>query len=189
MTVSKAPGEATEGFESPKADKTTDRRGIAQHKVHQEKPGASCQSRDGRCNHTIYLEDFKTCNMTGSAKDTLEEPGTNLKHKTGLNREIPGCCRGILERYLDYGTEVVKIPSRYASQKYSRYGHTGKVGHKTQAGFSCACCRLEMNADHHAATNILACGIGAARRRGALAPVTPMSRQMDTVLSHGQGCI
>ena len=37
---------------------------------------------------TVYMEDLKTKNMTKSAKGTLQEPGTNVAQKSGLNRSI-----------------------------------------------------------------------------------------------------
>jgi putative transposase len=45
-------------------------------------------------NHAvIVLEDLKIRNMTKSAKGTIEEPGVNVKAKSGLNRVIlmQGC--------------------------------------------------------------------------------------------------
>ena len=36
----------------------------------------------------VYVEDLKTRNMTKSAKGTLENPGKNVKQKSGLNRAI-----------------------------------------------------------------------------------------------------
>jgi putative transposase len=40
-------------------------------------------------NHAvIVLEDLKIRNMTKSAKGTIEEPGVNIKAKSGLNRVI-----------------------------------------------------------------------------------------------------
>ena len=40
-------------------------------------------------NHAVlYREDLKIKNMTASAKGTVEEPGKNVKQKSGLNRVI-----------------------------------------------------------------------------------------------------
>lgn len=40
-------------------------------------------------NHAVlYREDLKIRNMTASAKGTIEEPGKNVKQKSGLNRAI-----------------------------------------------------------------------------------------------------
>ena len=36
----------------------------------------------------VYVEDLKTRNMTKSAKGTLDNPGKNVKQKSGLNRAI-----------------------------------------------------------------------------------------------------
>jgi putative transposase len=40
-------------------------------------------------NHAvIFLEELKVANMSASAKDTLENPGKNVRRKSGLNRSI-----------------------------------------------------------------------------------------------------
>ena len=36
----------------------------------------------------VYVEDLKAKNMTTSAKGTVENPGKNVKQKSGLNRSI-----------------------------------------------------------------------------------------------------
>lgn len=36
----------------------------------------------------VYVEDLKMRNMTKSAKGTLDNPGKNVKQKSGLNRAI-----------------------------------------------------------------------------------------------------
>ena len=36
----------------------------------------------------VYVEDLKTRNMTKSAKGTIDNPGKNVKQKSGLNRAI-----------------------------------------------------------------------------------------------------
>ena len=36
----------------------------------------------------MYVEDLKVKNMTASAKGTVENPGKNVKQKSGLNRAI-----------------------------------------------------------------------------------------------------
>ena len=42
----------------------------------------------GLAQRTVVLENLKVEVMTRSAKGTIESPGTNLKQKSGLNREI-----------------------------------------------------------------------------------------------------
>ena len=67
--------------------------------------------------HTVVLEDLNTKAMTRSAKGTVEEPGKNVKHKSGLNRGILKSNWGRTERMLDYKAgQVLKVPPAYTSQ-------------------------------------------------------------------------
>ena len=52
--------------------------------------------------HTVVLEDLNTAGMTKSAKGTREEPGTHVRQKAGLNREILASGWHQLERKLAY---------------------------------------------------------------------------------------
>ena len=52
--------------------------------------------------HTVVLEDLNTAAMTKSAKGTVEEPGRNVKQKSGLNRSVLASGWGALDRNLDY---------------------------------------------------------------------------------------
>ena len=129
--------------------------------------------------HTVVLEDLDIAGMTKSAKGTVEDPGTNVKQKAGLNREILNTGWGRLERNLDYKAGlVVKVDPAYTSQTCSTCGHTCRENRRTQANFKCVACGFEANADHNAAINILvraglppptrpACGTGASARRDA----------------------
>ena len=62
--------------------------------------------------------------MVKSASGTVEEPGKNVKQKSGLNRSILDQGWGILFRMLDeymleMGGEVRVVPSQYTSQTCS----------------------------------------------------------------------
>ena len=130
--------------------------------------------------HTVVLEDLDVANMTKSAKGTAEEPGTNVKQKSGLNREILNTGWGQLERNLDYKAgRVLKVDAAYTSQTCSACGHISKENRRTQATFKCVACGFKANADHNAALNILERGLallpkargnGASARRDALGP-------------------
>jgi putative transposase len=50
----------------------------------------------------VVVEDLKIKNMTRSARGTIENPGTNVRAKSGLNRAILGMAWGKAERMLDY---------------------------------------------------------------------------------------
>lgn len=109
----------------------------------------------------VYLEDLNIRDMTKSAKGTLENPGKNVKAKSGLNREILKSGWGKLESCLSYKTTVSKVPAQYTSQMCSVCGHTERGSRKSQSHFKCLSCGHEDNADVNAALNILAFGNGA----------------------------
>lgn len=115
-------------------------------------------------NHAmIVLEDLAISNMSRSAAGTKENPGKNVRAKSGLNRSILDQGWGEFRRQLEYkqlwrGGKVIVIPAQYTSQKCSCCGHIAKENRKTQANFVCVSCGFEMNADVNAAKNILAAG-------------------------------
>ena len=56
-------------------------------------------------NHAVVIvEDLKIRNMSQSAAGTVEQPGTNVKRKSGLNRSILDQGWGIFHAMLDYKT-------------------------------------------------------------------------------------
>jgi putative transposase len=57
-----------------------------------------------RRHELLAIEDLRVANMTRSAKGTLEQPGSNVAQKAGLNRAILEECWGELRRQLDYKT-------------------------------------------------------------------------------------
>ena len=135
---------------------------------------------------TVVLEDLDVKGMTRSAKGTVDNPGTNVKAKSGLNRAILASGWGQMERKLAYKAGgLVKVPAPYTSQTCCRCGHVDRHNRISQARFRCVACGFTANADHNAAINILglygasvsarppARGIGAAARRGALPPCPP----------------
>ena len=135
----------------------------------------------------VVLEDLDTQAMTRSAKGTVEQPGTNVKAKSGLNREILASGWGQLERNLDYKAGlVVKVDPAHTSQTCAQCGHVSQENRKTQATFKCTACGHTANADRNAAVNILdrglplvrqARGAGASARRGAFPSGTPTTRE------------
>ena len=148
--------------------------------------------------HTVVMEDLNTKAMTRSAKGTVEEPGKNVKQKSGLNRGILKSNWGRTERMLDYKAgQVLKVPPAYTSQTCAACGHVGKGNRKTRAHFRCTECGHTANADRNAAQNILARGLalcptargtGAAARREALGPCPlPVAMDKSTSPTREQG--
>ena len=125
----------------------------------------------------VVLEDLNTQGMTKSAKGTIDNPGKNVKAKSGLNREILKTGWYGLEQKLEYKAEVIKINPAYTSQACSACGHVSKENRTSQAVFKCVACGHAENADLNAARNILASGIGASARGGALPLGTPLIRE------------
>ncbi len=112
----------------------------------------------------ICVEKLNLKGMTKSAKGTTNEPGTNVKSKSGLNRELLNASLGELKRQLEYKSErhcgvVVTVDPKYTSQMCSSCGHTSKENRKTQENFKCVDCGYECNADENAAHNILNRGL------------------------------
>ena len=112
----------------------------------------------------VVVEDLLVKNMSASASGTLEEPGKNIRQKSGLNRSILDQGWGMFRVQLEYklkrrGGELIKVPPHHTSQKCPICGHTHKDNRKTQADFKCLECGYENNADLVGALNVLAAGL------------------------------
>ncbi|MFG2879012.1 RNA-guided endonuclease InsQ/TnpB family protein [Streptomyces sp. NPDC048337] len=110
----------------------------------------------------IVMEDLHITNMTKSAKGTIEEPGTNVKQKSGLNRSSLQEAWGRTVTLLTYktarqGGTLVKVPAPYTSQRCSACGFLTPGSRETQALFVCKNpdCGWTGNADHNGARNVL----------------------------------
>ncbi len=133
--------------------------------------------------HTVVIEDLHTKDMTRSAKGTAEEPGRNVKQKSGLNREILQSNWGRMEQYLSYKAgELLQVDPAYTSQTCAVCQHVDTENRKTQSLFQCTACGHTANA----AINILvrgcpwtrpARGVGASARREAFPLGTSTTRE------------
>ena len=115
-------------------------------------------------NIIICHEDLSVKNMTASAKGTAENPGKNVRAKTGLNREILDKGWYQFRQMLEYkakwkGGITVPVDARHTSQQCAKCGHTAKENRPTQAKFKCVKCEHTDNADINAAKNILVKGL------------------------------
>ena len=111
----------------------------------------------------VVVEDLQVKNMSASASDTLENPGRNVKSRSGLNKSILDQGWGEFLRQLEYklqwlGALLIRVTPQYTSRKCSQCGHVSKDNRKTQAKFKCMACGFEANADNNAALDILAAG-------------------------------
>jgi len=115
-------------------------------------------------NHAmIVIEDLKVSHMSKSAKGTAEQPGRNVRAKSGLNRSILDQGWYEMRRQLEYkqlwrGGQVLAVPPAYTSQRCACCGHTAKANRLSQSKFECRVCGYTVNADINGARNILAAG-------------------------------
>jgi putative transposase len=103
----------------------------------------------------------------------VEEPGTQIAVKSGLNKAIPDQGWGMFRRLLEYeqrwrGGEVIAVNPRYTSRMCPRCGRVSREHRPHRALFSYAQCGYGYHADVVAARNNLARGQRA--RLNAFAP-------------------
>lgn len=116
-------------------------------------------------NHAIVVvEELQIRNMSRSASGTLENPGKNVRAKSGLNKSILDQGWYEFRRQLEYklrwrGGEIRTVPAQFTSQRCSRCGEVDKASRKSQSKFECTSCGFKTNADYNAAKNILAAGL------------------------------
>jgi len=105
---------------------------------------------------TVVVEKLNIKNMAASATGSIEEPGTNVAAKSGLNRAILDSGWGMLVNCLRYklawsGGTLVEVPAAYSSQTCSACGATDATSRLSQAQFRCTSCGHNEHADINAA--------------------------------------
>lgn len=138
---------------------------------------------------TVVLEDLATKNMTASAKGTVEQPGSRVAQKSGLNKAILdkgwyGLELAVNNAARYTGSKVIKVSAMYTSQTCSACRVVDAASRESQARFACTSCGHVEHADVNAAKNIKAAG-QAVSGRGDLAvgrsvkrlPPRPRARQ------------
>ncbi len=114
-------------------------------------------SHDYAKNHgTVVIEKLNVRGMTRSATGTIEEPGQNVRQKSGLNRGILDAGWSRFAEMLRYkltwnGGTLVEVPAAYSSQTCSACGHVDAKSRVTQAIFRCIACGHTDHADLNAA--------------------------------------
>ncbi|MGZ9188327.1 MAG: RNA-guided endonuclease InsQ/TnpB family protein [Candidatus Binatia bacterium] len=112
-------------------------------------------------NHALVcIEDVQVRNMSKSSKGTIEQPGKQVRQKSGLNRAILDQGWGEFRRQLDYkvswhGGILLAVPAHHTSQTCPCCGHVSKDNRQTQAQFLCVDCGYENHADVVGAINVL----------------------------------
>jgi putative transposase len=111
---------------------------------------------------TVVVEALHITNMVRSAKGTVDQPGTNVAQKAGLNRSISGEAWGRTVTMLTYktahrGGTLVKVPAPHTSRRCSACGFITPGSREDQATFVCKNpdCGWSGNADYNAARNVL----------------------------------
>ena len=107
----------------------------------------------------LAVENLGIRNMTASATGTVENPGTNVGQKAGLNRSIIEQTWGLLRSQLAYkaewaGRELVAVDPKFTSQRCSECGVVS-AEHRQRKRYDCAECGMTEDADVNAARNIL----------------------------------
>ena len=112
-------------------------------------------------NHALVcIEDLQVRNMSSSAKGNTENPGTNVRAKSGLNKAILDQGWGEFRRQLDYklawnGGLLLAVPAHNTSRTCPCCTHVSKENRQTQAQFDCVVCGYKNHADVVGAINIL----------------------------------
>ena len=136
----------------------------------------------------IAVEDLKIKNMISSTRGTVENPGTEVKAKSGSNRSTQSQAWGTFRtRLTDKATwanspaEIIAVPAANTSRRCSVCGHTAKENRESQAVFLCRSCGHREHADVNAAKNILAAGLAVTGRGGTPHAKTTGSKHSDPV--------
>jgi putative transposase len=118
----------------------------------------------------LVVEDLKIRNMVRrpAPRPDPDHQGGFLPNgaaaKTGLNRSIHDAGWAQFVSILrakaeEAGRVVIEVDARHTSDRCGACGHTAKENRASQAVFACRSCGHTLNADEHAARNILRAGL------------------------------
>jgi putative transposase len=107
-------------------------------------------------NGIVKLEKLAISNMVKSASGTIDNPGTNVKQKSKLNKSIYDVAWYKFSSYLKYklertGGRVEEVNPKYSSQECSKCGYISSENRLTREVFRCTKCGHEAHADTNAA--------------------------------------
>jgi len=108
----------------------------------------------------IVLENLQIKNMTKSSKGDMDNHGSMVKQKSGLNRVILEQGWGIFKTFLEYkqlwsGGQLLFVDPKYTSQTCPACNHRSKDNRQIQAEFECVLCGHKEHADVVGARNVL----------------------------------
>jgi putative transposase len=115
-------------------------------------------------NHSwIFMEALPLPQMVKSAKGTIENPGTNVAAKTGLNKSLLRQGLGKLKDYTLYkqqwrGQHLILVPAPYTSQTCYQCKYVNSENREGE-DFQCLQCGWTLDADYNASLNILFDGL------------------------------
>ena len=110
-------------------------------------------------NDVVVFEKLNIVGMRKSAKGTMEQPGTNVGAKTGLNRELGRVSWGTIIQICRAaakftGTRVILVDAKNSSRECASCGHIAAGNRETQKVFCCLACGYATNADLNASVVI-----------------------------------
>ena len=122
-----------------------------------------------RTAEVVGLEDLKTKNLTRSAKGDAENPGKNVRQKSGLNRAILGAGWGALRRALEYKCgEVKTINPANTTRRCHACGEVNETLTLDIRTWKCPKCGAAHDRDGNAAKNITKIACAGAETSGAI---------------------
>ncbi len=122
--------------------------------------GAGCQGATSTTRCGTGQPPMRACSCrSASSRGTIEEPGTNVAAKSGLNKSIAEQTWGMIRQQLSYKAEwagriYAEVNPRNTSRTCSQCGLLGTAQEEYRM-FRCPACKQEMDRDVNAAINIL----------------------------------
>jgi putative transposase len=134
-----------------------------------------CSTAISKNHAMVCIEDLQVRNMSKSAAGTLDNPGKNVRAKSGLNKSILDQGWFEFRRQLDYklawrGGWLVVVPPQNTSRTCPQCGHVSADNRRTQTRFRCMECGFEEHADVVGAINILSRGMQIRGIKGGARP-------------------
>jgi len=135
----------------------------------------------------VCIEDLPVRNMSRSAAGSTEQPGKNVRAKSGLNKSILDQGWFEFRRQLEYklawqGSWLAPAPTHNTSRTCLCCGHVSADNRKTQAMFEYVECGFKENADFVGAINVLRAGHArfACEVSGAVMPPAAGTHRSDS---------
>ena len=103
----------------------------------------------------VAIEDLQVANMVRSARGTSEQPGRNVRAKSGLNRKLAESSPGyqtteLVNACIRHGARYRRVPAGGTSITCAECGHRDRRNRESQAVFRDRGCGHEANADANA---------------------------------------